>query len=60
MKATLRALLHGENAQDLIEYALLTSLLGVVSIVALQGLGGIIHSEWVMIFFQIFRGVGKA
>jgi len=55
MKATLRALLRGEHAQDLIEYALLGALLSVVSIIALQGLGGIIHSEFTMLVMQMIH-----
>jgi Flp pilus assembly pilin Flp len=58
MKATLRALLRGEQAQDLIEYALLTALLSVVSIIALQNLGGIMSGEWRMLILQLRHGTG--
>ena len=39
MKALLRDLVTGEEAQDLIEYALLASLVSLVSVVALTTLG---------------------
>ena len=53
MKATLRALLRGDGGQDLIEYSLLGALLSVVSILALQGLGGIIESAFLMILVHL-------
>jgi Flp pilus assembly pilin Flp len=53
MKATLRALYRGDSAQDLVEYSLLGALLSVVSLIALQNLGGIMRSEFYMIMFQI-------
>ena len=53
MKATLRALFRGESGQDLIEYSLLGALLSVVSLIALQNLGGIIRSEFFMLKFQL-------
>lgn len=57
MKATLRALLRGEHGQDMLEWALLGALLSIVSIIALQGLGGIIHSQFTMFILQ-FRHSG--
>jgi Flp pilus assembly pilin Flp len=39
MKALLRDLVAGDEAQDLIEYALLASLVSLVSVVALTTLG---------------------
>ncbi len=35
-----------EDGQDLVEYALLAALLSIVSIVALQSLGGVIAGIW--------------
>lgn len=35
-----------EDGQDLVEYALLAALLSIVSIVALQTLGGSIKKVW--------------
>jgi Flp pilus assembly pilin Flp len=53
MKATVRALLRGDSGQDLMEYSLLGALLSVVSVLALHGLGGIIHSTFIMIILQM-------
>ena len=53
MKSLLRDLARQEKGQDLIEYALLGSLLSIVSIVALTGLGKMIRNEWTLIHFII-------
>jgi Flp pilus assembly pilin Flp len=51
MKAILRALIRGDEAQDLVESALLCALLSVVSILALQTLGVAIRNG----FFGVIR-----
>jgi len=53
MKATLRALIRDDSAQDLVEYSLLGALLSVVSLLALQSLGSIIRNLFFMIKFQL-------
>ena len=53
MKAILRALIRGDEAQDLIEYSLLGALLSVVSILALHSLGSIIRNEFFMVLLQL-------
>jgi Flp pilus assembly pilin Flp len=50
MKRLLRELVVGEGAQDLIEYALLASLVSLVSVVALTSLGVQIKE-----FFDVLR-----
>ena len=53
MKATLRALVRDEFGQDLVEYSLLGALLSVVSVIALQGLGAVIRTEFYMLVLQL-------
>jgi Flp pilus assembly pilin Flp len=55
METLLRKLALREDGQDLIEYALLASLLSVVSILALSNLGSIIRNESYLISW-ILRG----
>jgi Flp pilus assembly pilin Flp len=54
MKALLRNLIAGEDAQDLIEYALLTSLLSIVSIVALTTLGQQLRDLFTLLRLRAF------
>ncbi|HKA23934.1 MAG TPA: hypothetical protein VKF80_03030 [Candidatus Eisenbacteria bacterium] len=55
MKATLRVLLRGDGGQDLLEYSLLGALLSIVSVLALQGLGKIIHTEFMLLLVQLLH-----
>jgi Flp pilus assembly pilin Flp len=54
MVALIRALLVDESGQDLIEYALLTALVSVISVVALRLLG----FEMAVLFSQLRAAVG--
>jgi pilus assembly protein Flp/PilA len=42
----LRALLHDESGQDLIEYALIAALIAVAAIAAMRGLANKIDNEF--------------
>jgi pilus assembly protein Flp/PilA len=42
----LKEFLQDENGQDLVEYALLASLIAIVSVVSLKVLGGKVSSFW--------------
>jgi pilus assembly protein Flp/PilA len=46
MKTLLRALLHEESGQDLIEYALIAALIALGAIVAMGGLSNQISNEF--------------
>ena len=45
-QSVLRNLLHDESGQDLIEYALIATLVALAAIVAVHGLGNKIGSEF--------------
>jgi pilus assembly protein Flp/PilA len=49
MKDLLRALLHNESGQDLVEYALIAALIALVAITGLNGLSSKINSEFTKI-----------
>jgi pilus assembly protein Flp/PilA len=51
VKTTLSALLHDEDGQDLIEYALVAALVGLGAVSALKGLSTKISS--------VFTGIGS-
>ena len=44
MKAILIKLLHSEDGQDLIEYALLVGLISIVAVVAITAAGGSVNT----------------
>ena len=44
-----RSLIHGEDGQDLVEYALLVAAIALVTIAALQTLSDTIGSIWTTI-----------
>ena len=49
MISRLRNLIVGEEGQDIVEYALLVSLIAVVSILALSVLGFEVWANWITI-----------
>jgi Flp pilus assembly pilin Flp len=51
--ARLRRLARGDDGQDLIEYALLASLLSIVAVIGVTALGQKVHSLLLMLHLQI-------
>jgi Flp pilus assembly pilin Flp len=54
MQTLLRNLIAGEDAQDLIEYALLASLLSIISVVALTSLGTTVRDLFNVLRLRVF------